>query len=88
MYPAGFLTIIENYVCEWVPVLVRLLASVSLDRRRYDVGLFIRTSLLNVISQDAFEVFLDEQSKIWWSKVTWRTSSSRSLEHQHLEGIS
>lgn len=46
-----------NYVYEWISVLVCLLASVSLGRRRCDVGLFIRTSLVNVISQDAFRVF-------------------------------
>lgn len=46
-----------NYVYEWIPVLVCLFASVSLGRRRCDVGLFIRTSLVNVISQDAFRVF-------------------------------
>lgn len=77
-----------NYVYEWIPVLVCLFASVSLGRRRCDVGLFIRTSLVNVISQDAFRVFLDEQSGIWWSKVTSRSSPSRCLEHQRLEGIS
>lgn len=46
-----------SYVYEWISVLVCLLASVSLGRRRCDVGLFIRTSLVNVISQDAFRVF-------------------------------
>lgn len=47
----------QSYVYEWISVLVCLLASVSLGRRRCDVGLFIRTSLVNVISQDAFRVF-------------------------------